>query len=103
MYGNSCDRRWNDTFIDSSAQLGYAHGLRSISLLRVECDRRAAVVAPNWHQRAYDSSLRPPMWPPMSWDQKKQPTLPAVAVKGTSNCSIAQPVSASPEKWIGWR
>jgi len=39
----------------------------------------------------------------MSCDQKKQPTFPAVEVNGTSNASIFQPVSASPEKWIGWR
>jgi hypothetical protein len=36
----------------------------------------------------------------MSCDQKKQPTLPAVDVNGTSNSSIGQRVSASPEKWM---
>ena len=39
----------------------------------------------------------------MSWDQKKQPTLPAVDVNGTSKASIGKLVLASPEKWIGCR
>src|SRR3954471_3239292 len=103
MYGNSSLRRWKLLRIESSAHFGYVHGRRSMVASRVECERRAAESAPNWHQRAYDSSLRPPMWPPMSCDQKKQPTLPAVLVKGTSKASVSQFVLASPEKWIGWR
>src|SRR5271170_7426146 len=103
MYGINCDRRPKLTRIESSAHFGYVHGRRSMVASRVECDRNAADIAPNWHQRVYDSSLRPPMCPPMSCVQKKHPTLPAVDVNGTSNASIGQPVSASPEKWIGWR
>jgi hypothetical protein len=71
--------------------------------LRVEWDRSAAVSAPNWHHRVYDSSLRPPWCPPMSCDQKNAPTLPAVAVNGTSKASIDQPVYASPLNSIGYR
>src|SRR3954465_11151655 len=100
MYGNNSLRRWKLLRIESSAHFGYVHGRRSMVASRVECERRAAESAPNWHQRARSTSLRPPMWPPMSFGEEKQPTLPAVLAVETSNASVFQFVCEAEAKWM---